>query len=579
MLTVLALAGGCDPGPEAEASAIDEAADEAPGPEASAVPEATVGGLAAAERTFGYVLDPDGEPVRITFEVHGGIAVMGGDAQLGPVDAIAATPAEALADAGARTMYGASARWPDGIMPFAIKPGLDPLIAQAARTAADHYNGFTAETGVRLEEVDADYEGDHVLVVDAWDPAEDDAAGCIFGTPCSESIGYAGGRQRVWLKVTSTPWYHDSIWQVAVHEFGHALGQYHEHSRPERVNFLTGQIPEWHDYARFGPYNTMSIMHYNKDEFAGFGVVVNFLPDVSVPPAKSAHPGLVGTDRASLAHMYGPRVPETFWAVSFMDGRCVDVYDTEAGGIPSAVSCSVESSPQQLRYDATTRELKDRHDRCFDSGLVEWGWPDMVVTRDCDGSLGQRWLVDTFGQIRADGYVFGPKPQYKCLTIFDHVREDGAVLGMTPCDRGDNQAWRTSPTGHGGATFNLESDLGKCADSPGADTGTQLWLWSCDSMNDNQRISRSDTGELKIHGKCIDAHDAEPGDPVRLWDCHGGLNQRWDRDAQGRLVSHANPKVCLEIEGHKPEDKRQLMMSLCADVAAQKWTYVLPANP
>lgn len=555
--------------------------DESMPGDAPGVADALPGDLADGDVQSGYILDIDGNPIRMTFTDVNGQAIHDGDMGMGPVATIAATPEEALeraepvdeAGGSQRTMYGATARWPGGVMRFKIKGGIDARIVQAARDAAANYNQFTAETGVRLEEVAANYVGDYVLVLPTTDAQTPTI--CAGASPCSEWIGYKGGEQKVWLNVVSNI----SMWQVASHEFGHALGQYHEHSRCERDSFITlgwaGAIEgPFCDRATTEPYNTWSIMHYSAGEF---GTRASFKPGVSVPPAKSLHPGLVDTDRRSLAKMYGGGGGASSSYVSFMNGRCLDASSSANGTNVHMWDClGANHANQRWTYNQASGELKIFGNKCLDA----WGAKrlDPIVVHDCHGGANQKWDINTYGQIKLRGIV----DEYNrpmCIDIAHYKREAGAKLLLQYCHRGDNQAWRRSPGGVGGATFNIESDITRCADAPSSATDTRPWLWTCAGSNINQRFTRTATGELRVHGKCLDGDASQPGNPVKVWDCHGGANQRWMRDLLGRYVLESNPAVCLDVNGGVSSDGANLWLYSCHTGGNQKWTATYPYNP
>ena len=556
---------------------VDTAAEQGDGPMAGA-DAAFDGAWTGSDVRVGYVLDLDGSPIRMTYTDVNGQAIHDGDMGLGPVATVAATPEEALERAEAvdgagghqRTMYGNTARWPGGVLRFKIKGGIDARIVQAARDAAANYNQFTAETGVRLEEVAANYIGDYVLVLPTTDAQTPTI--CAGGAPCSEWIGFKGGEQKVWLNVVSGI----SIWQVASHEFGHALGQYHEHSRCERDNFITlnyaGALEgPFCDRATTEPYNTWSIMHYSAGEF---GTRASFDPGVSVPLAKSIHPGLVDTDRRSLAKMYGGGGSSY---VSFMNGRCLDSPSSANGTNVHMWDClGAGHVNQRWAYNQASGELKIFGNKCLDA----WGAKrlDPIVVHDCHGGANQKWDINNYGQIKLRGIV-DEFNRPMCLDIGDYNRGAGAKLLLQYCHRGDNQAWRRSPGGVGGATFNIESDFTRCADAPSSATGTQTWLWTCVGTNVNQRFTRTASGELRVHGKCLDGDASQPGNPVKVWDCHGGANQRWSRDSLGRYVLESNPAVCLDVSGGVSQDGAKLWLYSCHSGANQKWYATYPYNP
>lgn len=86
------------------------------------------------------------------------------------------------------------------------------------------------------------------------------------GTSCASSLGMVGGKQTITLADRCTT---GSI----IHEFGHAMGLFHEQTRPDRdqyVQIVWANIPaDWQSQyqirsgsAGYGAYDFDSIMHY-----------------------------------------------------------------------------------------------------------------------------------------------------------------------------------------------------------------------------------------------------------------------------------------------------------------------------
>ncbi|MBB5235340.1 M12 family metallopeptidase [Deinococcus budaensis] len=86
------------------------------------------------------------------------------------------------------------------------------------------------------------------------------------GTTCSSSLGMVGGRQTLSLADRCTV-------GTIMHEFGHAMGLFHEQTRPDRDQYVAIQwnnIPaDWQSQyqirpgsAGYGAYDFDSIMHY-----------------------------------------------------------------------------------------------------------------------------------------------------------------------------------------------------------------------------------------------------------------------------------------------------------------------------
>ncbi len=518
----------------------------------------------------GYIIGSHGQPVEIQYTVQNGRAVQG-DMSFGPAESIASTREEALRrleletasgesfdeDGTSRSirpsvMYKANSLWPNGIVYYQWDGSLPPgnSTRNVLQQAITYLNSRTAETGVSL--VEGSNGGRYVRL--AYGPDQAD-------------VGYLGGLQ--WLTFKNT------LWQVGVHEFGHTLGLWHEHQRCNQGDFLYIYAPNDPNIGAMcdqptvpnEPYNTMSVMHYSVGEFNGRAA---FKPGVPVAPAKSLHPGLDAYDVRNLAYLYRGG-GNTFSLVSLMHGRCLDSPSSANGTRVHMYDCQgANHANQRWSYNQGTGELKIFGNKCLDA------WTgrrlDPVVVHDCHGGGNQKWDVGAPGQLRLRG-ITDEYGRALCADIANFNRDNGAQLLLQYCHRGDNQAWRRSNTGIGGATFNIESDLGRCADANGSTTGTQLWLWDCAASNVNQRFTRTVSSELRLHGKCLDGDGLQPNQPAKLWDCHGGTNQKWNRDPAGRLVSVGNPNVCVDVSGGASANGARLMMYSCHTGTNQKWTY------
>lgn len=130
------------------------------------------------------------------------------------------------------------------------------------------------------------------------------------GSPQSV-IGCAGGEQSLYLQPSSPP-------RDYLHELCHLVGLCHEHTRPDRDQYLVVRPENLRDAALapilmaeeprldVRPYDFASIMHYPTDAFAKPGTLTLEpkvqLPDGVVPGRSSA---LSAGDVAALKQIYG----------------------------------------------------------------------------------------------------------------------------------------------------------------------------------------------------------------------------------------------------------------------------------
>mmetsp|Transcript_19225 Transcript_19225/g.25325 ORF Transcript_19225/g.25325 Transcript_19225/m.25325 type:complete len:809 (-) Transcript_19225:230-2656(-) len=151
--------------------------------------------------------------------------------------------------------------WKNAKVYYEILDGFDTQVEKAIRAAVWLW---TQNSPARLVE---DASASDRLV---FTPVGDDS--------CVSYVGKIGGEQNIVL---------DAYGACAVgsitHEIGHAIGFYHEHTRPDRLNYITineGNIIEGYTYQfdevtdqlyNNHPYDYGSIMHYPADGFTNSG--------------------------------------------------------------------------------------------------------------------------------------------------------------------------------------------------------------------------------------------------------------------------------------------------------------------
>jgi hypothetical protein len=246
----------------------------------------------------GFIVGRDGRPLEVRFEVRNGRAIYEGDIDLGPADAVPST-AQAVRPGGPRygvvtegySGNGVLFRWPGGVVPYEIDPALPtPSRVTEAISAIE-----AANVGIRF--VPHTTQADFVRVV--------------TGTAdCYSNVGRQGGMQLIRLASgCGTP--------QTTHEFGHALGMWHEQSRCDRSDYIVVDsaniIPQYlyaFDKVCDGAsdiveYDEGSLMHYTRYAFSSNG-----LPTMHSKRGRDAlmddHPALTSADIATLRALYPP---------------------------------------------------------------------------------------------------------------------------------------------------------------------------------------------------------------------------------------------------------------------------------
>lgn len=261
---LLLLASACASDDE---QALDPSAPDSP---PAAVADGTVGTL--------RVQTPDG-PMTIGYVVENGHAIHEGDVDLGPVDELQRLRGGAanLAD-----------RWPNGNVYWRFDSDFTGQVCASqmtncvdvrARVRAT-LDAMEAKLPLNFIEDTSESHGDYVLI--AWAAADSSFAGV------SNSIGVAGGEQTIRFRsghindVMNPNWFQNYNMQPTAgtfrHEMLHAVGLWHEQSRPDRDSFLTvnnnciiddkeSQFSIKSGATAVGPYDYNSIMHYSRLSF------------------------------------------------------------------------------------------------------------------------------------------------------------------------------------------------------------------------------------------------------------------------------------------------------------------------
>ena len=273
--------------------------------------------MAASQETGkGYLTGPGLHEFPVDYVVVDGLAIHDGCIELGTVEEVEAEAAQIRAahlshkttEAGGSSddliepdvQMGvglpptSSFLWTNGIVPYTIANDVPDQgrVSDAIR----HIEEMTAIRFVRRTASNARQHPNYIEIIsngnEGWS---------------SSAIGMRGGRQVIRFSDRHS-------WQILVHEFQHAFGQFHEQSRSDRDEFVEirwdniqddaiGNFQKKPDSVDYFDYDYNSIMHYGPRSFAKDSskpTIVPLKPGVTIGQRN----GMSYGDRQTIAKMY-----------------------------------------------------------------------------------------------------------------------------------------------------------------------------------------------------------------------------------------------------------------------------------
>ncbi|OED38305.1 hypothetical protein AB833_20345 [Chromatiales bacterium (ex Bugula neritina AB1)] len=351
------------------------------------------GSTAASARTRSTFTFRNGEIHTRTVENINGHAIAEGDMIVGNAEDFFSHPDRRTINGLSNNSYGQT--WPNGVVPYYINTDLSDSVVEKIQSAIDHWNSIGAVTLVERTQLNSALYPDYIDFVDA--------------NRCASWIGYqATGPQKIYTGDYCSA-------GSMIHEIGHALGLLHEHTRPDRDNFVrihwdrieTDMELNFEIISggvALGSYDYGSIMHYGPTFFSNDG-----RPTIEAIQSTTATIGQRVTtsagDRKSIAELYKSNLSLVASAASSSvnAGNPVDVtlYVTNNSSIGANTLQAVMPVPAGstlLSYSAshwTCSQAGTGADVTCDSPVLEAGAATSVAVRVSTSSTAGQLFLDT----------------------------------------------------------------------------------------------------------------------------------------------------------------------------------------
>jgi len=259
--------------------------------------------------------------------------------------------------------------------------------------------------------------------------------------------------------------------------------------------------------------------------------------------------------------------------------KCVDL--AQGAGVSELQLWECNGLESQLWYfDSGSYQIQWGGDRslCVDGGssltagnrLMLWG---------CDQLEQQIWSYDSSAytiyllQSATDATY--------CMDLTGGALTSGTAIELWYCNNLMNQQWYLSY----GITIRVSNNYQMCLDLAGekSDNGTPIQIWNCNGMwNQKWFFSNYQITPAYISNKCIDAGNMQPGSTLWLWDCNSQNQQTFGFDPQMYTIyltdSTSDASLCLDLPGGSDAPGTRVEVWSCTSCWNQMFQVVGPVS-
>ncbi|WP_328543808.1 RICIN domain-containing protein [Streptomyces europaeiscabiei] len=250
------------------------------------------------------------------------------------------------------------------------------------------------------------------------------------------------------------------------------------------------------------------------------------------------------------------------------------------GNVPDLVSRTLDTDDDSQRWHLTDKgDNVTLLNKTGGRAVAVWTGSAIAGQRLAqwvdDGATDKQWtLVPS-----TDGYVKIRSVRNSGL-FMTGATQNGAVdlraaintAGDPAAD--DAQEWQLVQEPAPSNPFTLKgANSGRCLDVPNGRTGVQVQIWDCGAGNQNQRITQTSAGELRVAGNCLAANGdgTTAGTKLILWPCNGKSSQKWWFRLDGSVVNRSNG-LAVDVGNWKTANGSPVQLWTALGNATQRWS-------